>query len=148
MLGPCGIFTLHGGRRRVTELFGGHDLYDFVATRSPWARGEERLHTLVRMHDRRLVHGNVKPANIMLELDADHGVERACLIDFGFCLPCHGAERAQVCGNVGYSPSDVVLSEHRRFSPLGARCSDPGADFYRDNAACASLRQRALVLVA
>lgn len=103
------------GRAILMEYVHGRPLDKFVAenpTSTERRRvADELMEALIFLHDRQIVHGDLKPSNILIT-DSDNHVR---LIDFGF-----SDNEAYVAKNIGTSPSistneqlptDVLLPE-------------------------------------
>lgn len=103
------------GRAILMEYVHGRSLDKFIAEKpSPSERrriADELMEALIFLHDRQIVHGDLKTSNILIT-DSDNHVR---LIDFGF-----SDNEAYVAKNIGTSPSistneqlptDVLLPE-------------------------------------
>ena len=80
----------------VLELVTGADLRDLMRYPLPPAQvinlSRQILHGLSALHDRKIIHRDLKAENVMLTRDAD-GNEKAILVDFGAALPIGGDYR-------------------------------------------------------
>ena len=103
------------GRAILMEYVHGRPLDKFIAEKpSPSERrriADELMEALIFLHDRQIVHGDLKTSNILIT-DSDNHVQ---LIDFGFA-----DNEAYIAKNIGTSPSistneqlptDVLLPE-------------------------------------
>ena len=103
------------GRAILMEYVNGRSLEQFV-TENPSSSerrrvADELMEALAFLHDRQIVHGDLKPSNILITHSGNH----VCLIDFGFA-----DNEAYIAKNIGTSPSiskpeqlpsDVLLPE-------------------------------------
>ncbi len=103
------------GRAILMEYVNGRSLEQFV-TENPSSSERRRvagelMEALAFLHDRQIVHGDLKPSNILITHSGNH----VCLIDFGFA-----DNEAYIAKNIGTSPSiskpeqlpsDVLLPE-------------------------------------
>lgn len=103
------------GRSILMEYVHGRPLDRFIAENPSSAErrrvADELMEALIFLHDRQIVHGDLKPSNILIN-DSDNHVR---LIDFGFA-----DNEAYIAKNIGTSPSismgeqlptDVLLPE-------------------------------------
>ena len=127
------------------ELIEGETLWDRVQSSKPLPL-TERIGTIQQMcsaldlvHDRRIIHRDVKPSNIML----DHQVERAVLFDFGLAHDLAGPPppEGRVYGSPMFlAPEQAVggrVDERTDLYSLGAtlyRLAVGSAPFYGERA--------------
>ena len=103
------------GRAILMEYVHGRSLDKFVAEKPSLAErrrvAEELMEALIFLHERQIVHGDLKPSNILITDSGNH----VRLIDFGFA-----DNEAYIAKNIGTSPSisteeqlptDVLLPE-------------------------------------
>ena len=103
------------GRAILMEYIHGRPLDKFIAENPSSTErrrvADELLEALVFLHDRQIVHGDLKPSNILITDSGNH----VRLIDFGFA-----DNQAYIAKNIGASPSisvpeqlpaDVLLPE-------------------------------------
>jgi len=103
------------GRAILMEYVHGRPLDRFIAEKPSVAErrrvAEELMEALIFLHDRQIVHGDLKPSNILITDSGNH----VRLIDFGFA-----DNEAYIAKNIGTSPSistneqlptDVLLPE-------------------------------------
>lgn len=103
------------GRAILMEYIHGRPLDRFIAEKPSVAErrrvAEELMEALIFLHDRQIVHGDLKPSNILITDSGNH----VRLIDFGFA-----DNEAYIAKNIGTSPSisteeqlptDVLLPE-------------------------------------
>ena len=103
------------GRAILMEYIHGRPLDRFIAEKPSVAErrrvAEELMEALMFLHDRQIVHGDLKPSNILITDSGNH----VRLIDFGFA-----DNEAYIAKNIGTSPSistdeqlptDVLLPE-------------------------------------
>ena len=103
------------GRAILMEYVNGRSLEQFVAENPSSSERRrvagELMEALAFLHDRQIVHGDLKPSNILITHSGNH----VCLIDFGFA-----DNEAYIAKNIGTSPSiskpeqlpsDVLLPE-------------------------------------
>lgn len=103
------------GRAILMEYVNGRSLEQFVAEKPSSSErrrvADELMETLAFLHDRQIVHGDLKPSNILITRSGNH----VCLIDFGFA-----DNEAYIAKNIGTSPSiskpeqlpsDILLPE-------------------------------------
>ena len=103
------------GRAILMEYVHGRSLDKFVAEKPSLAErrrvAEELMEALMSLHERQIVHGDLKPSNILITDSGNH----VRLIDFGFA-----DNEAYIAKNIGTSPSisteeqlptDVLLPE-------------------------------------
>ena len=103
------------GRAILMEYIHGRPLDRFIAEKTSVAErrrvAEELMEALMFLHDRQIVHGDLKPSNILITDSGNH----VQLIDFGFA-----DNEAYIAKNIGTSPSistdeqlptDVLLPE-------------------------------------
>lgn len=121
------VFEANGTAYYVMEYLNGGSLRDRVKELHPDVMGEKQvlslilpvLHTVKRLHEERLLHCDIKPENIMLQI-ADDGQERPVLIDFGetihFNRSGEATTRRTIGGTPGYMPIEQT-KEERKFDP-------------------------------
>lgn len=103
------------GRAILMEYIHGRPLDRFIAEKPSVAErrrvAEELMEALMSLHERQIVHGDLKPSNILITDSGNH----VRLIDFGFA-----DNEAYIAKNIGTSPSisteeqlptDVLLPE-------------------------------------
>ena len=103
------------GRAILMEYVNGRSLEQFVAENPSSSErrrvADELMEALAFLHDRQIVHGDLKPSNILITHSGNH----VRLIDFGFA-----DNEAYIAKNIGTSPSickpeqlpsDVLLPE-------------------------------------
>ncbi len=103
------------GRAILMEYVNGRTLDKFVAEKHSLSErrrvAEELMEALIFLHDRQMVHGDLKPGNILITDTGNH----VRLIDFGFA-----DNEAYIAKNIGTSPSistpeqlptDILLPE-------------------------------------
>ena len=88
------------GRAILMEYVNGRPLDKFVAEKPSLAErrrvAEELMEALIFLHERQIVHGDLKPSNILITDSGNH----VQLIDFGF-----SDNEAYIAKNIGTSPS-------------------------------------------
>ena len=88
------------GRAILMEYVNGRPLDKFVAEKPSLAErrrvAEELMEALIFLHERQIVHGDLKPSNILITATGNH----VQLIDFGF-----SDNEAYIAKNIGTSPS-------------------------------------------
>jgi hypothetical protein len=109
---PNLVSALHAGRQRgvlvlVLEYVQGIDLEQFIAESGPlpvalaWEVLRQSSRALAYLHERGLVHRDVKPANLVLGYTGPGGSPVVKLIDLG--LACRaGVAGDELCGTVDY----------------------------------------------
>ncbi len=114
----------------ITDLIDGMDLGEYIAVSTEFSKEEivkfitEMLEALSYMHDKDIIHKDIKPANIM----KDNKNDRYVLIDFG--LMCVFGDRQFHCGRQGspyYIPRSMFFDRSdnvRRYSNLGHKYAD------------------------
>lgn len=103
------------GRAILMEYINGRPLDRFIAEKPSYTErrrvADELMEALIFLHDRQIVHGDLKPSNILITDSGNH----VRLIDFGFA-----DNEAYIAKNIGTSPSisteeqlptDVLLPE-------------------------------------
>lgn len=104
-----------GGVYLARELVDGETLDMFVSRRTPGSL-VVILHQLARalafLHGRGVVHGDVKPANVLVRAQAA-GDPHAILIDLGFALEAADPAQGVFRGTPRYSPERVVSGAPR-----------------------------------
>ncbi|MBR1878572.1 MAG: protein kinase [Paludibacteraceae bacterium] len=103
------------GRAILMEYIHGRPLDRFIAENPSYTErrrvADELMEALIFLHDRQIVHGDLKPSNILITASGNH----VRLIDFGFA-----DNEAYIAKNIGTSPSisteeqlptDVLLPE-------------------------------------
>ena len=103
------------GRAILMEYINGRPLDRFIAEKPTSTErrrvADELMEALIFLHDRQIVHGDLKPSNILITASGNH----VRLIDFGFA-----DNEAYIAKNIGTSPSisteeqlptDVLLPE-------------------------------------
>ncbi len=110
------------GRAILMEYVNGRPLDKFLAEKPSLAErrrvAEELMETLIFLHERQIVHGDLKTSNILISDSGNH----VRLIDFGFA-----DKEAYIAKNIGTSPSvkvpeqlpDDVLAPERDIYALG-----------------------------
>lgn len=121
------VFEANGTAYYVMEYLNGGSLRDRVKELHPDAMSEEQvlrlmlplLKTVKRLHEERLLHCDIKPDNIMLQI-ADDGQEHPVLIDFGetihFDKSGDATSQRTFGGTPGYMPIEQT-KEERMFDP-------------------------------
>lgn len=116
----------------VSDYIDGQNLQTRVERGGPMHLNEARallvglLETLAQMHDEHLVHGNIKPSNLILTRDAQQGKPRLVLIDPAFDriragrLSCYSSQ------------GSMLLADPHAMSPEQIRggCVDARSDVY------------------
>ena len=103
-----------GGQFFTCEQLRGPDLSALVAN-GPIAESVgvtifgQLLRAFEFLHTRGWVHGDVKPANVLLRHPLDEGDLDCCLIDFGLAQPENHVPGKDVVGTVYYIPPERVL---------------------------------------
>ena len=94
------------GRAILMEYVHGRSLDKFVAEKPSIAErrrvADELMEALIFLHERQIVHGDLKPSNILITDSGNH----VRLIDFGFA-----DNEAYIAKNIGTSPS-ISTKEH------------------------------------
>ena len=77
----------------------------------------EILHAVKFMHDRRIIHLDLKPENIIL-VQGQESTERLKLIDFGLARDLKDKDQISInfCGTVEFIPPDVLRCSHATFA--------------------------------
>ncbi len=93
------------GRAILMEYINGRPLDRFIAEKPSYTErrrvADELMEALIFLHDRQIVHGDLKPSNILITASDNH----VRLIDFGFA-----DNEAYIAKNIGTSPS-ISVSE-------------------------------------
>lgn len=88
------------GRAILMEYIHGRPLDKFIAEKPSCTErrrvADELMEALIFLHDRQIVHGDLKPSNILITASGNH----VRLIDFGFA-----DNEAYIAKNIGTSPS-------------------------------------------
>ena len=88
------------GRAILMEYIHGRPLDKFIAEKPSYTErrrvADELMEALIFLHDRQIVHGDLKPSNILITDSGNH----VRLIDFGFA-----DNEAYIAKNIGTSPS-------------------------------------------
>ena len=108
------------GRAILMEYIHGRPLDRFIAEKPSYTErrrvADELMEALIFLHERQIVHGDLKPSNILITDSGNH----VRLIDFGFA-----DNEAYIAKNIGTSPSistkeqlptDVLLPERDIFA--------------------------------
>ena len=107
------------GRAILMEYINGRPLDRFIAEKPSYTErrrvADELMEALIFLHERQIVHGDLKPSNILIT-DAGNHVR---LIDFGFA-----DNESYIAKNIGSTPS-ISLPEH-----LSTDALTPQRDIY------------------
>lgn len=127
------VFEANGTAYYVMEYLNGGSLRDRVKELHPDVMSEEQvktlmlpvLHTVQKLHAEKLLHCDIKPENIMLQI-ASNGQESPVLIDFGETMHFNKSglpttTRRVSGGTIGYMPIE---------QSNGIRKFDPRYDIY------------------
>lgn len=127
------VFEANGTAYYVMEYLNGGSLRDRVKELHPDVMSEDQvktlmlpvLHTVQKLHAEHLLHCDIKPENIMLQI-ADNGQESPVLIDFGETIHFNKSgsptsRRSVSGGTIGYMPIE---------QSNGIRKFDPRYDIY------------------
>lgn len=127
------VFEANGTAYYVMEYLNGGSLRERVKELHPDVMSEEQvktlmlpvLHTVKKLHAEKLLHCDIKPENIMLQI-ADNGQESPVLIDFGETMHFNKnglptTHRKVSGGTIGYMPIE---------QSNGIRKFDPRYDIY------------------
>ena len=94
------------GRAILMEYINSRPLDRFIAEKPSYTErrrvADELMEALIFLHDRQIVHGDLKPSNILITDSGNH----VRLIDFGFA-----DNEAYIAKNIGTSPS-ISTKEH------------------------------------
>ena len=121
---PEGLFA-HGRHDVVvvTEHVAGVDLFEYIK-RAEGGVAESVLRAVFTgvlralrvMHALGFVHGDVKPENVMVDVDGDE-VRRVCLVDFGFAFRVDAPPSYERMGTAPYTAPEMLAGDARRYSP-------------------------------
>ncbi len=107
------------GRAILMEYINGRPLDRFIAEKPSYTErrrvADELMEALIFLHERQIVHGDLKPSNILITDSGNH----VQLIDFGFA-----DNESYIAKNIGSTPS-ICLPEH-----LSTDALTPQRDIY------------------